>query len=192
MQKWWVVSQLCWLSVLLLSACGAQESSPTAMDRVYNPTQPGAGYVTYHDEEGRFQLAYPEAWFVVQEAESTNEVYFIDPSLGGKPHQAIVGVIVQEPIRNPQRVADAADRHIRTQEGVKDFKVLEERTVQVNELKGIERTVNYLLNDYPLTQRTIYLLHKSNTFVLSFTTPDGNVERYTPVFDDIIRSFTVL
>ncbi len=185
---------LLWV-LLLLSACGAPDSSAqsnvAAARRVYIAPPSVADYKLFSDQQDHFQITYPDSWLVVQTADLTAKVVFINPSPNGaKPDQAAASVILQDPAANLDTAANSAEQELIAQ-GAKNFKLLSQRPVDVNTVSGIERTVSYEVQGYPLTSRTVYLTNATHTYVLSLTTPSGNADRFNVVFDHIISSFVV-
>jgi hypothetical protein len=157
---------------------------------IANQSQSENGYDQYIDENGRFQLWYPDTWLIAGPEGTADQVYFVNPSLGNKASRVIVTVMVQGPTRDLVNVANAADDYIRQQEGVENFQQASQIGVEVNGLAGIERIVTYSLNSLPFSQRTLYLNDEAHTFVLNLTTPGENLEQYDSTFEEIVRSFT--
>ena len=184
------------LLVFVVTACSASAGATATLEPaevIYEASvEPEDQFDSYEDANGRYQINYPESWFVVGAEEAAEEVYFINPSLSGAPHKAVVGIFVENSSNNIRRFAETAASEVRGQEGVADFRLSEEKVVSVNGMPGIERIVHYTLSGQTLAQRMVFLQQADNTFVLSLTVPDENLGNYTQIFDDIIRSFTVV
>ena len=179
----------------MVTACAASAEANVALEPAEVVYEASADQVdqfdSYEDTDGRYQISYPESWFVVGE-DAAKEVYFINPSLSGEAHKAVVGIFIENPSNNIYRFAENAIEEIREQEGVEDFRLSEEKVVSVNGLPGIERVVHYTLSGQALAQRTLFLRQADSTFVLSLTVPDENLDNYSQVFDTIIRSFSLV
>lgn len=180
----------------MLTACAASSQADTALaapEVVYEVSEEElAEFDTYEDVDGRYQISYPESWFVVGSEDAAGEVYFVNPSLSGEPHKAVVALLIENPSSNIYRFAENAEKEIQRQEGIEDFRLSEEKVVAVNGLPGIERVTHYTLAGQPLAQRTLFLRQTNGTFVLSLTVPDENLANYSSIFDTIIRSFTLV
>jgi hypothetical protein len=149
-------------------------------------------FIAYVDAAGRFEAEYPNTWIVVQEEGSPDEVYFVNP--GSMDQRVATGIIVQGASRDLGNVAEAADAYLRQQQGVSEFRLVEEVGVEVNGLRGIERLVTYTLageETRQFSQRTVYLQHPEHTFVLNMTVLSETLEQNSLIFNQLLRTFQV-
>ena len=184
----------CWLFLLLcLMSCNEPTTALPSVIQTFDQAAPldTARWQAYQDEKGRYRVAYPVQWTLLSSAVSTDITHFVNLAENGTTRAGIT-IIVQEPNANLSAVADKAQKTLQAQNGISEFEVISEIGVTVNGLRGLERIVQYKIAEQALTNRTIYLRHPQYLFALILTTENHLLMDYTPRFEEVIRTFTVL
>ena len=143
-----------------------------------------AGYYrTYDDPAGRFSVSYPEAWAWVQADDEPDKVMFVNLSLGDSAERGAVAVLI-DPLARGFALNDGIQRAHEALVGganASEVTVVKQQGVEINGLRGIDRTITYKQEGTELAARMVLLIDDAHLYSIGLTTRRENLPDYTPV-----------
>ncbi len=164
-------------------------------------SKPAAGTASHHyfNANYNFCIDYPNNW-QTWEPFDRNAVALIQPNVQGYPRTEItVGGRVNQPSEKDetrgetlQEIWDSGAKALAEYGKATNVSVIEQKRISLVGYPALATTYEYTKNGQRWReQEVIFLTRSSTVFELALTCHPGEVEKLTPVFDEVVRSFKI-
>jgi len=188
------------LCILLFGLLGCTTSSPSSS---VQPTQNAvATTITYQastqsdvdlqlyiDPAGLYSISYPKTWQIAPSDVAGFDVFFVQNSSDGATIQSYFAISTEQTNVELSTFGSNALKGIQDQDGLSQFELIAEQSINVNGLQGLQHVMTYSMQETPLAHRAAILHNPEHTFSISLIVFKDQLQEYKSTYDAVLRSF---
>lgn len=146
----------------------------------------------YEDSFGRFRLAFPEKFTIINSTDAPASIHLMDTTvLEGEGTNAAISVFVQDNAADIEKIASTAIDVFREQSGMNTAQLTVDQKIDFDGLSGIEQVMTYPLAGREMAVRIIYINHPQRTYAVSITTLQDNLAAYAADVEAFLQGMQI-
>jgi hypothetical protein len=177
-----IVQLMLLITTWVLSGCSTNHS-------VVQPTE----YVTYQDDKNHFTIDYPKHWSVDYTDKSVT-VMFVSPKENEQDNRTenLTVTVTPLPYEASAPVEKYTDGIVATiKQRSPEMEVVSSRSITIHDYPAIEVVVRGKMSGIEYTISTNYLFKGKTGYVIGYTYPNSDKDKYEEIYTKMLHSFTI-